>query len=319
MTNLKIGSTSSRCSSITIDEAIKRFCDYLTSQRYPQGTVITYLKDVGLWKAWLTQNSIIKHVDSLSKEDISEYLVHLSREGKGRPYLANGNGVNTGLSATTLKKKLAGLRKFSLFLLEEGYHEVNITSNIKSPRVPKKEPVFLNQQEYKSLLYEAQRRDRPRDVAILMTLLQCGLREGELVRLDLADVDLIKRELSVRGRKGGVDTDIPLVEAAVEALREWLEARPEVSHTRVFISKSTKPLSERAIRYLVKYYMKKAGIRKQASTHTLRHTFGAWKSAKNADLKTLQYWMGHKRPETTLHYLHLVKKRAPELMEQTSL
>lgn len=305
--------------SITIDEAIRRFSDYLTSQRYPQGTLYTYLKDITYWRKWLTQTSIINNVSDLSKEDVSEYLVHLSREGKGRPYLANGNGSNSGLSATTLKKKLAGLRKFALFLVEEGYHNINITASIKSPRVPKKEPVFLNQQEYKSLLYEAQRRDRPRDVAILMTLIQCGLREGELVRLDLADVDLNKRELSVRGRKGGVDTDIPLVEAAVEALREWLAKRPEVSHTRVFVSKSGKPLDERAIRYLVKYYMKKAGIRKQASTHTLRHTFGAWKSAKNVDLKTLQYWMGHKRPETTLHYLHLVKKRAPELMEQTSL
>lgn len=304
--------------SITIDEAITRFGNYLTSQRYPQGTLYTYLKDINYWRKWLVQTSIIKDVADLSKEDISEYLVHLAKEGKGRPY-QNGNSNQKGLSAVTLKKKLAGLRKFSLFLVEENYHNINITASIKSPRVPKKEPVFLNQQEYKSLLYEAQKRNRPRDVAILMTLIQCGLREGELVRLDLADVDLTKRELSVRGRKGGVDTDIPLVEAAVEALREWLETRPEVPHTRVFVSKSGKPLDERAIRYLVKYYMKKAGIKKQASTHTLRHTFGAWKSAKNVDLKTLQYWMGHKRPETTLHYLHLVKKRAPELMEQTSL
>jgi site-specific recombinase XerD len=65
--------------------------------------------------------------------------------------------------------------------------------------------------------------------------------------------------------------------------------------------------------------MTKAGIGKQASAHTLRHTFGAFKSAKNVDLKTLQYWMGHRRAETTLHYLHLVKKRAPELMEATAL
>jgi site-specific recombinase XerD len=131
--------------------------------------------------------------------------------------------------------------------------------------------VFLNQQEYKALLYEAQRRGRARDEAILMTLIQCGLREGELVRLELSDVDLAKRELHLRGRKGGVDTDIPLVEAAVEALRNYLAVRPNIPHSKVFVSsRSAKPLAERAIRYLVKYYMKRAGIRKQASTHTLR-------------------------------------------------
>ena len=310
---------TNQSTSITIDEAIRRFRDYLTAQGYPPLTIATYLGDVAYWRTWLTQNSIIRSVSELAKEDVSEYLVHLAKEGQGRLY-PNGNGKHKGLSPVTIKKKLAGLRKFALFLLEEGFHETNVTSSIKSPRVPKKEPVFLNQQEYKALLYEAQSRVRPRDTAILMTLIQCGLREGELVRLELSDVDLIKRELHLRGRKGGVDTDIPLVEAAVEALSQWLAVRPKVEHTRVFISsRSAKALDERAIRYLVKYYMKRAGIRKQASTHTLRHTFGAFKSAKNVDLKTLQYWMGHKRPETTLHYLHLVKKRAPELMEQTAL
>jgi len=199
------------------------------------------------------------------------------------------------------------------------YHNTNLAGGIRSPRVPRKEPVFLNQQEYKALLYEAQRRGRPRDEALLQTLIQCGLREGELVRLRLADIDLNKREIHVRDRKGGIDTDIPLSSPAFDALTKWLNVRPDVPHTRVFASKSGHPLDERAIRYLVRYYMRRAGINKQASAHTLRHTFGAWKSAKGVDLKTVQYWMGHKRAETTLHYLHLVKKRAPELMEATSL
>ena len=116
-----------------------------------------------------------------------------------------------------------------------------------------------------------------------------------------------------------MDTDIPLPTPAVEALTPWIALRPVTQLTRVFLSKTKRPLDERSIRYLVKYYMRKAGIKKQASAHTLRHTFGAFKSAKNVDLKTLQYWMGHKSPETTLHYLHLVKKRAPELMEATTL
>ncbi len=306
--------------SITIDEAIEKFKDYLTGQKHPPLTITTYTKNVQYWKEWLERNVMLTQIEELSKEDVTEYLIALAKKGDGRPYNLSNTNSSSGLGATTLKKKLAAIRKFSLFLVDSKYHTVDITYGIKSPRIPKREPAFLNQQEYKTLLYEAQSRGKKRDYAILMTLLQCGLRENELVKLTLEDVDLEKKELHLRNRKGGVDTDIPLPSPAVEALEKWLEVRPnENQHNQTFLSKTNRPLDERAIRYLVKFYMKRAGIKKQASAHTLRHTFGAFKSAKNVDLKTLQYWMGHKSPETTLHYLHLVKKRAPELMESTIL
>ncbi len=301
----------------TIDHAIQRFQAHLEAMKHPTKTVRSYCNDLVYWRRWLKDNSIVEQVSGLVKEDVAEYLMYLGREAPGRQ--VNGKGPQMGLAASSIKRKLAALRKFSTYLLEQEYHAVDITAGSKSPRVPKKEPAFLNQQEYKALLYEAQKKGKARDEAILMTLIQCGLREGELVKLSLPDLSLEKREVRLRGRKGNVDTDIPLATPAVDALSKWLAVRPQVEHDRVFISKTGRPLDERAIRYMVNYYMKKAGIRKQASAHTLRHTFGAFKSAKNVDLKTLQYWMGHKSAETTLHYLHLVKKRAPELMEATSL
>ena len=303
---------------MTLDEALLKFEDYLTGQKHPVLTVTTYVKNVQYFREYLRENSLSTSVSELCREDVTEYLISLAKTGSGRPSLPSAKNTD-GLSATTLKKKLAAIRKFSLFLLESGCHKADITAGIKSPRIAKREPAFLNQGEYKLLLYEAQRRGKARDYAILMILLQCGLRESELIKLTLEDVDLEKRELHLRNRKGGVDTDIPLPTPAVEAVSQWYSVRPATELTHVFLSKTGRPLDERSIRYLVKYYMRKAGIKKQASAHTLRHTFGAFKSAKNVDLKTLQYWMGHKSPETTLHYLHLVKKRAPELMEATTL
>jgi site-specific recombinase XerD len=303
---------------MTLDEALIKFEDYLTGQKHPVLTITTYVKNVQYFREYLRENSVSTNVSELCREDVTEYLISLAKTGISRSSTPSAKNTD-GLSATTLKKKLAAIRKFSLFLLESDYHKADITFGIKSPRISKREPAFLNQGEYKLLLYETQRRGKARDYAILMVLLQCGLRESELIKLTLQDVDLEKRELRLRNRKGGVDTDIPLPTPAVEAVTQWLSVRPSTELTRVFLSKTGKPLDERSIRYLVKYYMRKAGIKKQASAHTLRHTFGAFKSAKNVDLKTLQYWMGHKSPETTLHYLHLVKKRAPELMEATTL
>jgi site-specific recombinase XerD len=303
---------------MTLDEALIKFADYLTGQKHPVLTITTYVKNVQYFREYLRENSLSTKVSELCREDVTEYLLSLAKTGAGRSSPSTAKNTD-GLSATTLKKKLAAIRKFSLYLLESGCHKVDITAGIKSPRISKREPAFLNQGEYKLLLYETQRRGKARDYAILMVLLQCGLRESELTKLTLQDMDLEKRELHLRNRKGGVDTDIPLPTPAIEAVSQWYSVRPATEYTHVFLSKTSKPLDERSIRYLVKYYMRKAGIKKQASAHTLRHTFGAFKSAKNVDLKTLQYWMGHKSPETTLHYLHLVKKRAPELMETTTL
>jgi site-specific recombinase XerD len=308
--------TTVPATTITIDEAITRFATELVTRKHPAKTVDTYHRDLLYWRTWLTENTISQTVTQLSRDDITEYLSHLARDGEGR---AKGAGATQGLSATTLKKKLAAFRKFAAYCVDQGYHFLDITAGIKSPRAPRKEPAFLTQHEYKALLYEAQRRNKPRDYAILMTLLQCGLRESELVRLTLSDVNLDRRELTVKGRKGGVDTDIPLPTPAIDALVRWFDVRPEVPTDRVFISKTGKPLDERTIRYLVRYYIKKAGITKPASTHTLRHTFGSQKANKGVDIAQLQYWMGHKRKETTLTYIHLIKKRAPELMEASAL
>jgi integrase/recombinase XerC len=302
-----------RPESPSLEQAISAFEAHLIRSSYADATVRTYGRDIVYWRRWLIENASVENVRQLEREDIAEYLASLSSSSSSLDFPTKRR------SATTIKKKLAALRKFAAFVFEEGYHDRDITAGVKSPRVARREPAFLNQHEYRALLFEAQRRNKPRDYAILMTFLQTGVREGELVRLELEDLDRDRRELSVKRRKGGVDTVIPLSSPVIDALLSWLSVRPTAVAGRLFISKTGRPLSERLIRHLVRYYMARAGIRKQASTHTLRHTFGAFKSAKNVDLKTLQYWMGHRRAETTLHYLHLVKKRAPELMEATAL
>ncbi|TAK36779.1 MAG: hypothetical protein EPO21_01585 [Chloroflexota bacterium] len=299
----------------TFLQAIERFRLHLETTKHPPRTVRDYTDDLILWNRWLTDNSFVEQVAQLSRDDVTEYLSYLAREHTGRA----SNDGQKGVAASTLKRKLAALRKFAAFLVEEGYHIANVTQNIKGPRVPRKEPVFFNQQEYKAILFEAQRRDKPRDYAILMTFIQTGIREGELCNLRLSDLDLTRHELTVRGRKGGVDTDIPLNSQAMDALNRWLEKRPEATTDHLFLSKTSKPLTDRSVRYLVKSYIRRAGIKKLASVHTLRHTFGSHKANMGVDIAQLQYWMGHKRKETTLTYIHLIKKRAPELMEQTAL
>jgi len=168
--------------------------------------------------------------------------------------------------------------------------------------------MLLTTPEYKALLFEAA--SSPRNLAILQVFLQTGVRGGELCALNLHHIDLVGKEQHVRARKGVIDTTIPLSNAAAEALREYLAVRPAAFSDPLFLNKAPEPLSDPAVRYLVKAYLGRAGIlirKPNASVHTLRHTFGTHKSDREVDLATLQYWMGHKKRETTYRYIHLAR------------
>jgi integrase/recombinase XerD len=112
------------------------------------------------------------------------------------------------------------------------------------------------------------------------------------------------------------------VEEAVKALRNYLRYRNTewIEDDEIFfLAKNGTSLNVSTVKYIVAKYVKKAGIRKKVSVHTLRHTFGAHKADKHMSLATLQALMGHKKKETTLKYIHLAKTNLRQEMAQTAL
>ena len=202
-------------------------------------------------------------------------------------------------------------------MIDLEYLEKNPAAKVSPPNGEKRNPTILYQHEYKALLYEA--RNNLRDLAILQTFLQTGIRVGELCNLTLEDIDLEARELIVRQGKGAADRSIPLTEKAVEALKAYLDIRPQTDTRAVFLSKHNTPLDERSVNYMVKKYVKKAGIKKPVSVHTLRHTCATHKADKGMSLTDLQAILGHRRLETTYKYLHLAKTSLRDQMEATAL
>lgn len=169
-------------------------------------------------------------------------------------------------------------------------------------------------------MYEAS--DNIRDYAIIMTFLQTGIRLSELASLTIDDVDFENKLLRVLQGKGKKDRHIPLVDEEVKALCNYIRYRNTqlVLDDEVFsLAKNGTSLNVSSIKYIVAKYVKKAGIRKKVSVHTLRHTFGAHKADKNMGIATLQELMGHKKKETTLKYIHLAKTNLRQEMVQTAL
>jgi site-specific recombinase XerD len=193
--------------------------------------------------------------------------------------------------------------------------------------VPRKERRFLTEQEYQALLAQV---TNIRDRAIIELFLQTGVRLSELTNLTLNDVELPKRItkdpenvglLHVR-RKGAKEVVLPLNWKACEALAAWLKERKGEKETgtseALFISKFRRSLTPRAIRYLVKKYLKRAGI-KGASVHTLRHTMATHYLAKGGDLKSVQEMLGHESLETTQIYIGLAKKVQRRMVQELAL
>jgi site-specific recombinase XerD len=291
---------------ISTTHAKELFVKALQGQNFSPKTVRAYGDDLAQFTGWLeTVRVDWDNPGRLGKTDIEAFLHHLS-------------GLN--LTGVSRARKLAAIRKFFAFLLENGILPTNPAATVKGARREEKEPGILYKEQYKALLYEAS--DDPRDYAIIMTFLQTGIRLSELATLTLEDIDFENRLLTVRQGKGRKDRQIPLVDEEVKALRNYIRHRATeliLDDDIVFLAKNGTSLNVSSVKAIVAKYVKKAGIRKRVSVHTLRHTFGAHKADKHMNIATLQALMGHKRKETTLKYIHLARTNLRKEMVETAL
>jgi site-specific recombinase XerD len=192
----------------------------------------------------------------------------------------------------------------------------NPAESVIPPLKEKRLPHVLKKNEYKALLFEAEK--NPRDYAIIQTILQTGLRVSEVTNLTIGDIDLPNKTLTVRQGKGKVDRIIDLPDIAADALSAYWKVRGEGSDEKLFLSRNRKGMYVTTVRLAVHKYLKKAGISKGA-VHTLRHTFGTYKSLNGVPPKILQGIMGHKKLESTLLYVHLVDTEIRAYQRSTPL
>jgi site-specific recombinase XerD len=292
--------------TMTTTQSLQIFLRALEGQNFSPKTLRAYGDDLAQFFLWVEKNRVdFDNPTRFTRGDIEGFMQYLAAKR---------------LTGVTRVRKLAAIRKFFAFLEENSILAANPAHTVKGARREEKEPNILYKEQYKALLYEAS--DNIRDYAIIQTFLQTGIRLSELANVRVDDLDLEHRILTVRQGKGKKDRQIPLVEDAVKALRNYLRYRNTeliVDTEILFLAKNGTSLNVSTVKYTVAKYVKKAGIRKKVSVHTLRHTFGAHKADKHMSLATLQELMGHKKKETTLKYIHLAKTNLRAEMVQTAL
>ena len=215
---------------------------------------------------------------------------------------------DTGLSAVSVRRKLAAVRALFDFLQQEGILTRNITKRLRTPKAPQRLPDVMSAEKTNNLLDAveagevAEKPSRERDIAFLEVLYGCGIRVSELGGLDVDDLGLAEGWLRVRG-KGNKERQVPIVGRALMALERYLALRsPSEGEKAVFLNSRGHRLSDRQVRRLVKFYALLATGDSTVHPHSFRHAYATHLLNDGADLRAIQELLGHARLSTTQKY-----------------
>jgi len=230
-----------------------------------------------------------------------------------------------GLSKVSVARALAALRSMYRWLAREGIVQQNPAKLVSTPKIPKKLPRVPTLEEMNGLLDSGMPESvafPERDQAIFELLYGCGLRNSELVGIELNDLQWANEVVLIRG-KGKKQRYVPLVGAAGESLKFYLEARRQVltqarkSTPKLFINRRGGPLTTRSVGRIVKQVAVAKGLPPDVHPHTLRHAFGSHMLMEGADLRAIQELLGHERLSTTQKYTQLSLQHVTEVYDRT--
>jgi integrase/recombinase XerC len=213
-----------------------------------------------------------------------------------------------GLSSKSLQRELSAIRSFYNYLLTKSHVSANPAQSIRAPKQARKLPKTLDVDQLSGLL-EAGTSSilEVRDLAMFELFYSSGLRLSELSALDLADLDLPDRTLTVRVGKGGKSRVLPIGSKAIAAIQNWLPLRAIKleAESALFTSTRGTRLGQRSIELRLELWCKKKGIAEHIHPHMLRHSFASHLLESSQDLRAVQELLGHSNISTTQIYTHL--------------
>ena len=278
------------------NKILKSFGAWLTAERgMTQNTRISYIFDIERFFQYVSE--INKDLDSVSIDDLHNFIATLH---------------DLGISARTQARFISSLRSFYNFLKMEGRSQNNPALLLEMPHIGQHLPDVLTLEEINQMMElcdETELLGR-RNRAMLELLYSCGLRVSELIGLVLSNLFLEEGYLKVTG-KGNKQRLVPMSRESIAKVTEWirndrptLDIKPE-SDDFVFLNRRGKQLTRNMIFIVVKQLAESAGIRKNISPHTLRHSFATHLLEGGAPLNAIQMMLGHASISTTEIYLHV--------------
>ena len=288
---------------MTNAKCLESFERYLTDEKKTsKNTLSSYLRDIRQFGEYLDRTSGGEYITA-GEEELCGYVDGMRADGK---------------SVATVSRNIASLKSFYSWLQLRGEIQELPTGRLVPEKASHKLPEILTAAEVELLLAQPECTDRKgyRDRAMLEVLYATGIRVTELISLDVTDVNLSAGILNCRGRDK-VRT-IPLYPAALKALKDYMEfIRPDMiaspAERSLFVNVSGERMSRQGFWKIVKSYQQKAGIEKDITPHTLRHSFATHLLENGADLRSIQEMLGHADISSTQIYSQLVKKQLKDV------
>mgnify|MGYP001381517059 FL=1 len=288
-------------------DAISDFKDYLKIERgLSINSIMSYEHDLIKLTKFLDVNKKIKPL-KLDSEIIKEFIKHLSKD----------------VSPSSQSRIISGIRSFYEYLLFEKLIKSNPLAEIEQPKTQRKLPDTLSIDEINLMVLKIKKNKNEyyRNIAIIETMYGCGLRVSELIHLKLSDLHLDEDFLKVTG-KGNKQRLVPISQINKKCIINYLKksrSKNKINPTHtdtLFLNRRGKGLTRAMIFTIVKNLTKLAGIKKNISPHTFRHSFATHLLENGADLKTIQQMLGHESITTTEIYTHLDNKALVNVMRR---
>ena len=291
-----------------MEKKLRKFLDFLRYERNASPhTIASYRRDLVQLQNYLEKRRItLKTLDNII---LRGFLSSLFQSGNKK---------------STVARKLASTRSFLQYCLQKGWLEDNPARVVATPKQGKNVPSFLSEEEMTHFLDLPTKPKKAldyRDKALLELLYATGIRVGELVGMNVEDVNFNQRLIRVRG-KGKKERLLPFGRKAAVSLRDYLRWRKLINQGRIeeealFLNFRGRRLSSRSVERIVDKYLQRAALRRKISPHSLRHSFASHLLSRGADLRVIQELLGHESLATTQKYTHIDLKQLLEVYRKS--
>lgn len=291
------------------NDALDDYLQFLRVERQlAANTLMSYERDLKIYLQYLKEVEQLESLRNVERIHILNHLSHLKE---------------ATMSSRTVARHISSIRSFHQFLIRERVVDRDPTVHLEMPQMDKKLPNVLSIEEVDALMEvpDTTKANGIRDQAMLELLYASGMRVSECINLDMEDVNLTMGFVRCFG-KGGKERIIPLGKSALESCKRYLSgargdlAKPGITTDALFINQRGKRLTRQGFWKLLKQHAQKAGIQKELTPHTLRHSFATHLIENGADLRAVQEMLGHADISTTQIYTHVSKTRLKDVYSQ---
>ncbi|MFT5078574.1 MAG: integrase/recombinase XerD [Candidatus Azotimanducaceae bacterium] len=287
---------------------LKMYQDYLRIERgLSQNTIANYSLDIEKLMKWLALHEMVVSPIDISEKTVQEFIYDIAKT----------------VAPSSQSRMISGLKGFFNYLVFEEYRKTNPLELMESPKLGRKLPDTLSETEIDLLIsaIDLATQQGERNRAILETLYGCGLRVSEVTSLKISDLFFEEGFIKVTG-KGDKERFVPIGDATIKYIDIYRKEirihdpiQVEASDT-LFLNRRGKGLTRAMIFTIIKQLVVKAGIQKNVSPHTFRHSFATHLLERGADLRAIQQMLGHESITTTEIYTHIDKTHLTEVIHK---